>query len=77
MRGQLYRLNTPTLAVVACADDPEHKVPVTIPQGSVVEIVETDLNGNRLVDARWEGKLVMMFTTDLRARGELVMPHAV
>ena len=77
MRGQHYRLKTPTLAILACADDPEHKIPMTIPQGGVVEVVETDLNGNRLVDVRWEDKLGMMFTTDLRTRGELVTLHAV
>lgn len=78
MHGQKYRLNAPTLAILNLADDPDHKIPVTIPQGGVVEIVETDdLRGNRLVDARWEGKIVRMFTIDVQARGERVTPHSV
>ena len=28
------------------------------------------LDGNRLVDLRWEGKRVMVFTNDIRDRGE-------
>ena len=57
-----YRLKTPTVAIVTCDD--EHKFAITIPGGGTVE-VEVELNGNRLVDAQWDGKTVMMFTVDL------------
>jgi hypothetical protein len=36
----------------------------------VVEIVNGPLDGNRLLDVQWEGKAVMMFTADIRERGE-------
>ena len=66
MRGQQFHLKTATLVIFACADAADHKILVTIPQGATVEVVEVNLNGNRLADVRWEGKIMMMFTTDLR-----------
>lgn len=77
MRVYQYRLKTSTLAIAGSADDPDHKISVTIPTGSVVEVLETDLTGNRLVDVRWDGKFLTMFSTDLRTRGELVLDQAV
>jgi len=63
--GKRYRLNTPTLAIAN--EDGQHH-PVTVPRGAVVKVVDGPLDGNRLVDVRWEGKTVMMFTTDIRER---------
>ena len=65
--GQRYRLNTPTLAVVK--QDGQNR-PTTIPSGAVVKVTDVPLDGNRLVDVKWEGKTVMMFTTDIRERCE-------
>ena len=67
VRGQRYRLNTPTLAIFN--QDGQHH-PVTVPLGAVVKVIDGPLDGNRLVDVRWEGKTVMMFTTDIRERCE-------
>ena len=66
MRGQRFRMQTPTLAILS---QDGHRIPVTIPQGATVEVIEGPLDGNRLVDVAWEGKTVMMFTIDLRERG--------
>jgi hypothetical protein len=46
------------------------KIPVMIPKGGEVEVLVGPLNGNRLVDVRWEGKTVMVFTNNVRDRGE-------
>ena len=67
IRGQRYRLNTPTLAIV---NEDGHHHPVTVPLGAVVKVIDGPLDGNRLVDVRWDGKTVMMFTTDIRERCE-------
>ena len=75
MKGQIYRLKTPTLAIMTLDDG--HKIPMTIPIGSTVEVTATDVNGNRLVDVLWEDKAVMMFTIDLRERGEVVTARVV
>jgi len=65
LRGQRYRLNSPTLAIIQ--HDGQNS-PTTIPNGAVVKVVNGPLDGNRLVDVMWEGKTVMMFTTDIRER---------
>ena len=70
MSGQSYRLKTPTLAILTLEDN--HKIPMTIPQGGIVQVTAQDINGNRLLEVTWEGKAILMFTTDLRERGEVV-----
>jgi len=67
IRGQRYRLNTPTLAIIN-QDGQNH--PITVPSGAVVKVIDGPLDGNRLVDVKWDGKTVMMFTTDIRERCE-------
>ena len=69
MRGQRYRMKTPTLAIMAHNGQ---NIPVTIPMGGEIEIVGGPLDGERLLDVEWEGKTVMMFTIDIRERGELL-----
>jgi len=66
MRGQRYRLKTPTLAIITI-DGQNH--PTTVPSGAVVKVISGPLDGNRLVDVKWNGKAAMMFTTDIRERG--------
>ncbi len=71
MRGQRYRLNTPTLAII---NQGGQSRPITIPPGAVVKVIDGPLDGNRLVDVKWDGKTVMMFTTDIRERCEQLGP---
>ena len=77
VRGEHYRLRSPTLAIVTCADDPAHKIPVTIPQDGVVELIEICPSGSRLAEVRWDGRLVMMFTADLRERGDRIRAREI
>ena len=67
MRGQRYRMKTPTLAIMA---HDGQNTPITIPKGGEIQVVDGPLDGDRLVDVLWEYKPVMMFTTDIRERGE-------
>jgi hypothetical protein len=69
MIGQQYRIKTPTLAIL---EQDGQKLPLTIPLHARIRLLDGPLDGNRLVDVEWEGKRVMMFTTDIRERGELV-----
>jgi len=71
-------MKTPTLAILA---QDGQNAPMsssdglsfaTIPIGAEIEVVDGPLDGNRLLDVRWEGKSVMMFTNDIRDRGERV-----
>jgi hypothetical protein len=67
MRGYAFRLKIPTLAVLI-----EHglQIAVTVPAGSIIELVDRPLDGDQLIDVQWGAKTVMMFTTDIRNRGE-------
>jgi len=38
--------------------------------GGIVEVADGQIEGDRLMDVQWEGRTVMMFAQDLRARGE-------
>jgi hypothetical protein len=80
MPGERYLLKTPTLAITS--QDEQYR-PVTkysvkllgstaqlVPLGAVVKLIDGSLDGNRLVDVEWEGKTIMMFTTDIRERCE-------
>jgi hypothetical protein len=58
MRGPRFRTTTPTQAVLI-QDGPN--VAVTVPAGSIVEVVDGPLDSNRLMDVQWDGKIVMMF----------------
>ena len=69
MIGQRFRMRTPTLAIMT---QDGAKIPIIIPKGAEVEVIDGPLNGNRLVDVRWEDKTVMVFTNDVRDRGERV-----
>jgi hypothetical protein len=76
MIGQRFRLKSPTLAIMA--QDGESTLVssssglslTTIPIGAEVQIIGGPLNGNRLLDVRSEGKSIMVFTNDIRDRGE-------
>ncbi len=67
--GQQFRMRTPTFAIMT---QDGAKIPVIIPKGAEVQVIDGPLNGNRLVDVRWDGKTVMVFTNDIRDRGELL-----
>jgi hypothetical protein len=41
----------------------------TIPIGAEIELLGP-LDGNRLMEVRWDGNTVMMFSNDVRGRGE-------
>jgi hypothetical protein len=58
-----YRLNRPTLAMVAV--DGHHEA-ITIPADETLDLSGKKLNGERLMDVLWRGRPVMMFVADLK-----------
>ncbi len=70
MIGEYYKLNTPTLAIMSLPNG--KRIPVTVPKGAIVTVVNGPLDGTRLVDVEWDGDMVLMFTIDLRERGSLI-----
>jgi len=42
----------------------------TMASGTIVDVCNEAIDGDRLVDVIWDGRKVMMFTQDLRSRAE-------
>ncbi len=64
-----YRVNDPTIAMF---QEEGRYVARTVASGTVVEVSDGPLDGDRLVDVIWDGRNVMMFTQDLRSRAERI-----
>jgi hypothetical protein len=64
-----YRIKNPTLAIL---DHDGQKIPITIPRGGEIEVIDGPLDGTQLMRVSWEGNTVLMFTTDIRERGERI-----
>jgi hypothetical protein len=70
MIGERHKLHSPTLGIMTT---PEGKrIPVTVPKNAIVTVKAGPLDGTRLIDVEWDGELIMMFTVDLRERGERI-----
>ncbi len=70
---ETYRINSATLAIHS---DGGQRIPMMIPTGAVVTLVAGPLDGLRMVDVNWYGKIVMMFAGDLRERATLIIPDS-
>jgi hypothetical protein len=72
MPTECYRIHSPIMALF---ERNGRHMAETVPVGAIVEIDTDTFDGNRLVDVIWVGKPVMMFTQDLRTRGESIEAH--
>jgi hypothetical protein len=61
-----------TRATIALFLEENRHVARALFEGSVIAVDKDLLNEDRLVDVEWEEKTVMMFTQDIRSRGEEV-----
>ena len=64
-----YVIKSPTIALFL--EDGRH-VAHLVPEGSIIVIESDTFNGDKLVEVLWGDKLVMMFTKDVRSRGEKI-----
>lgn len=71
MRGETYLINHPSLAILSRPTGGK-RLPVTVPAGSRVRVLEGPMDGTRLVEVDWDGDIVLMFTEDLRNHGTLI-----
>ncbi len=65
-----FRIVIPTLAI---ATQEGKKLTVRIPRDALVTLT-TPIVKDSLVNVTWEGQTITMFSQDLRACGELVIP---
>ena len=66
-KNRRYRITTPTIAI--SSSDGLRKT-VTVPADSTVTISESLRDGDHLIDVVWNDENYLMFTQDLRERGE-------
>ncbi|HEY1756768.1 MAG TPA: hypothetical protein VGG72_15440 [Bryobacteraceae bacterium] len=62
-----YRIRSSTIAIHSFDG---RRVTVHVPEDAVVTIREDPRDGDRLIDVVWNDKNYLMFTQDLRDRGE-------
>jgi hypothetical protein len=73
MSTDIYRIASPTISLNL---EGERHVARTLPKGALVKIESETFNGNKLVEVLFEGRVIMMFTQDLRSRGLKVVDGA-
>jgi len=61
--GQRFTLTRHAMAI---AQHDDRNVAIMIPQGATIEVVGGPFNGTRLMDVRYEGEMIMMFTNDMQ-----------
>ena len=71
--GQLLRL---TRTAMAIAQRDSRNTAIMIPEGAVIELLNGPFDGVRLMDVRYEGEVIMMFTNDMEHHTEVVAKPA-
>jgi hypothetical protein len=64
-----FRINVPTIALFT---EDGRQVARRIPVGSEIRVDETAIEDNKLIEVRWIATTVMMFSQDIRRRGERI-----
>jgi hypothetical protein len=68
LAGKRYRLTSDTLAIESVN---ERRIAVTVPTGEIVEVIRGSRpDDTRMVDVKWNGKVLVIFAEDLQRRGE-------
>ena len=68
-KNRSYRITSPTMAFASSDSD---RTAIVVPVNAIVAISEDPHEGDRLVDVLWNGKDYVMFTQDLRQRGQQI-----
>ncbi len=69
MHGQYFRL---TRWAMAIAQRDSRNSAIIVPEGAIIEVLGGPFDGVRLMDVRYNGELVMMFTNDMETHTEAV-----
>ena len=74
IHGECLRL---TRAAMAIAQRDSRNTAIMIPKGAIIELLDGPFDGVRLMDVRYEGEIIMMFTNDMENHTEkVVKPEA-
>ena len=61
-----------TRAAMAIAQRNERHVPIEVPEGAMIDVIGGPFNGTRLMEVRYQGEVVLMFTDDMATHTEKV-----
>ena len=67
--GAFFRL---TRTAMAITQRDSRNVAIMVPEGAIIEILHGPFNGVRLMDVRYDGEIIMMFTNDMETHTEAV-----
>ena len=65
--GRFFRL---TRYAMAIAQRDSRNVAIIVPEGAIIEVLGGPFDGVRLMDVRFEGEIIMMFTNDMEHHTE-------
>ena len=69
LTGKEFRLSSSVLGIYT---EDEQRTAVMIPEGAIVYVVSGPVGQDRMVDVRWDEKVVAVFAVDLTKRGSEV-----
>lgn len=68
--GDFFRL---TRSAMAIAQRDSRNVAIMVPNGAIIELLDGPFDGVRLMDVRYDGEIIMMFTNDMETHTEKVV----
>ena len=71
--GEFLRL---TRTAMAIAQRDSRNVAIMVPEGAIIELLNGPFDGVRLMDVRYSGEIIMMFTNDMENHTEAVKAGA-
>ena len=67
--GEFFRL---TRTAMAIAQRDSRNVAIMVPEGAIIELLNGPFDGVRLMDVRYDGEVIMMFTNDMENHTEVM-----
>jgi len=67
--GEFFLL---TRTAMAIAQRDSRNVAIMVPEGAIIELLNGPFDGVRLMDVRYDGEVIMMFTNDMENHTEVV-----
>lgn len=67
--SQRLRLTREAMGV---AQRNSRNVAIMIPVGAIIEVIGGPFNGTRLMDVKYNGEMIMMFTEDMKTHTEII-----
>jgi hypothetical protein len=68
-KGECFRLTRHAMAIAL--REGRHTA-IMIPEGAIIELINGPFDGTRLMDVKYQGEMIMMFTDDMKNHTEPV-----